>query len=327
MPKFSPLLATAIHTVARGQHGARDLSRAEAAAAFAELLRDDADPMQVGALLIGLRMKGEASEELAGFVEGARSGIAGYGGIAMAQAVDLPCYAGKRRATALHLLAAIRAARSGVPVLIHGLRRIEGRLAAGDLLAAAGIAPAASLSEAKAQLEAAGIAWLPLDGFAPQLAELFALRARLGVRTCVHTVARLLNPLQAGGQLNGFFHTPYGALMGECNALLGQRQSLLFMGAEGEPELYADRQKLLLWQQGEQLQPLAYPEAGGAHYPKEEAEPAALLARFAALLAGAEPDAREAATLMRMQQALVAVQSGLLPGDWQLKIAPAADPI
>ncbi|RMH51187.1 MAG: anthranilate phosphoribosyltransferase [Zetaproteobacteria bacterium] len=308
-------LAALIGRIGRGRHGSRDLTRAEAADALRALFAPEADPLQLGAFLIAQRMKGETAEELAGFVDAARATIEGCGTVRHPEAVDLPCYAGKRRAPPLHLLAALRAARSdGIPVVIHAPEAIAGRLSAVAALRALGIDPAGSLAEADAMLRTRGIALLSLDRFCPPLARLLGLRPRLGVRSFANTVARLLNPLGCGGQLNGFFHAPYGARMAAANRLLGQPRALLFMGAEGEPELYADRQKLLLWLRGEQPeQPLPCPDAGCPPYPRAAATPDALRHRLQQLHDGAAPDAREAAVLARMARAF-ALAAGV--GGW-----------
>jgi anthranilate phosphoribosyltransferase len=258
-------------------------------------------------------MKGETADELAGFVEAARAHVPGFGEmVAPAGAADLPCYAGKRRAAPVFLAAALAAREAGIPVLAHGPGRIAGRLSAGEALMAAGVRRARSLPEAQAILEGEGMAWLDIADACPPLARLLGLRPRLGVRSFANTVARLLNPMACSGQLNGVFHPPYVERMARVNALLGQPRSLVFMGAEGEPELYADRQKLAVWQQGEALMRVRPPEAGAPAYPRE---PAGRL-----LPAGwpAPPgDARSRAVMARMLEAFRLASRGTRPEGWR----------
>jgi len=306
-------LTTLLGRVARGKRGHQDLTRHEAEYALTALIQPDADPLQLGAFLIALRMKGECAEELAGFVDAARSAIAGFGSQPLPDAVDLPCYAGKRRAAPLHLVAAMQARDRGIPVLVHGLGSIKGRLTALEVLQEAAIPRAQSLAEVAIMLRNEGIAHIDIANCCPPLAALLALRPRLGVRSFAHTVARLLNPLQCGGQLNGFFHTPYGARMAAVNQLLGQPRSLLFMGAEGEPELYADRQKLLLAQVSNSA-PIAlhYADANATPYPRESTPPEQLLCRWQQVVAG-DGTLREQATLARMAEAFDFAAGGSLP--------------
>ena len=290
--------------ISRGKHGSEHLHFDEAEALFSELLKPEADPLQLGAFLIAQRMKGESAEELAGFVQASRAHISHFGDVvAPAGAVDLPCYAGKRRAAPIHLLAALKVRDAGTPVVVHGVKSIEGRVSAWDVLEQSGVKQATTLLEAEQMLAHEGVVYLDLEQLCPDLNRVYNLRDRLGVRTFANTVARLLNPMQCEGQLNGFFHAPYADHMAKANVLLGQKRSLIFMGAEGEPELYADRQKLMNRQQGTAISPLSMPDSGCDYYPKEPAENLEQLMKdFTRMQAGDLTD-REAATLQRMVSA------------------------
>jgi anthranilate phosphoribosyltransferase len=314
-------IAPLIRRAARGKHGAENLTRDEARLVMQRLMQPDADALQLGAFLIAQRMKGETPAELAGFVEAARTHIDGYGKQhAPAGCVDLPCYAGKRRAAPVHLAAALKVRDEGIPVFVHGVEHIDGRISAWDALQHAGVRRASDLQQAAVYLQQDGIVYADLGDICPPLFTIFGLRPRLGVRTFANTVARLLNPLACQGQLNGFFHTPYAQHMTEANKLLGQPRSLVFMGAEGDPELYADRQKVLLAQEAGSSSALAFPEAGASPYPREALEsPESLLQQFAALLRG-ETDAREAVVLQRMHEAFTFASKGVLPSEWQREV-------
>ena len=60
-----------------------------------------------------------------------------------------------------------------------------------------GLPVAATLAEAARQLESEGFAYLPLEGMSPRLYEIIQLRLVLGLRSPVHTMARMLNPFAA----------------------------------------------------------------------------------------------------------------------------------
>lgn len=306
-----------IRVVARGRHGARDLEMSEAKQVFAHLLGRDADPLQLGAFLIAQRLKGESSAELAGFVQAARACITGHGVFqASEDCVDLPCYAGKRRASAVHLLAALRARDRGIGVVVHGLATIEGRASAWVFLRQAGVRRARQLKEGLRILQGEGIVFLALEDICPELARLIALRSRLGVRTCAHTVARLLNPMHCTGQLNGVFHAPYVARMTEANRLLGQPRSLVFMGAEGEPELYAERQKGMRYLADGRCWGLVYPSSDGGGYPRGARDMEALQRDFAEMSSG-HYDERVRMVLERMREAFDLVAGRCWPASWK----------
>jgi len=308
-----------IKRVARGKHGSEHLTQAEAASVFAALLQPGANALQLGAFLIAQRMKGETSAELAGFVEASRSRIASFGQFRAATgAVDLPCYAGKRRAPHAYLGAALRARDAGIPVFIHGVDHIDGRITAWQVLQGAGVQRAASLSEAEAIFQNENIVYVDLAELCPDLYRVYMLRQKLGVRTFTNTVARLLNPLLCDGQLNGFFHTPYADYMAAANRLLGQPRSLIFMGAEGEPELYADRQKMVLKQQGNVVSRISYPQAGLDAYPRQGMDSMLLQRRFAAMLEG-KISQRETVVLARMGEAFGWASTAANPDTWAME--------
>jgi len=312
---ISPL----IKRIARGKHGSEHLSREESEAVFAALLQPDADALQLGAFLIAQRMKGETSEELAGFVAAARSRIAGFGQVrTVSGAVDLPCYAGKRRAPHAYLAAAMRARDAGIPVFIHGVEQIDGRVTAWQVLKQAGVKRAVCLTEAESILISERIVYVDLAELCPDLYRIYMLRQRLGVRSFSNTVARLLNPMQCDGQLNGFFHTPYADYMAEANRLLGQARSLVFMGAEGDPELYADRQKVVVMQQGDAVSRVSYQPAGLDVYPRQAQDLMLLQSRFAAMLEG-KISQREAAVIARMGEAFGWASTATFPETWKME--------
>lgn len=262
-----------IKRVARGKHGSEHLNQDEAKFVFSELLNPQADELQVGAFLIAQRMKGETSAELAGFVQATREHISHFNQtIAPQGAVDLPCYAGKRRAAHAYLIAALEARDKGIPIFVHGVSNIAGRVTAWQVLQTAGIKSATTLSEAKNIMDGEGMVYMDLNDVCPDLSRIYHLRDRLGVRSFANTVARLINPMQCDKQLNGFFHTPYAEYMAQANVLLGQKESLIFMGAEGEPELYADRQKVVNRQVGELVEQVKFEDCGCETYPKQGVE-------------------------------------------------------
>jgi len=313
---ISPLISR----VARGKNGSEKLTQAEAMVAFEQLLHPDADQLQLGAFLIAMRMKGEISDELAGFVQAARSHIAGYGAAAApAGAVDLPCYAGKCRAGHAGLAAALHARDAGIPVFVHGVEAIEGRVTAWQVLEQAGVTRSATVADARIALQAEGLVYADLSDLCPDLFNIYNLRPRLGVRSFANSVARLLNPLMCAGQLNGFFHTPYADYMAGANVLLGQVRSLIFMGAEGEPELYADRQKVIVKQQNDMVSRIRFDAAGLPPYPRGLMDLGLLKQQTAAMLAG-DLNEREAAVLQRMGEAFAWASTGCFPGNWRREV-------
>ena len=229
-------LAAHVRTLGRGPGRSRHLTRAEAAEAMAEILSGQAAPEAVGALLMLMRFRSENADEIAGFVDALRASLGPWPGAA--PALDWPSYAaGRSRGLPWFLLAARLVAGAGHPVLIHGSNATDGgpdpvRAA----LSAAGIAPAEGSEDAARLIADRGIAYLPLEVFAPVAARLLGLRAVLGLRSPLNTALRLVNPGGAATTVQGVFHPPYRALQVGAGALLGQRNQLVVKGAGGEFE-------------------------------------------------------------------------------------------
>lgn len=227
-------LARYIHAMGRGPGRARNLTGAEAEDAMRLILSGAADPHAIGALLMLMRYRGETPEEIAGFVRALRNTLP-----ALPQTdLDWPSYAaGRSRGLPWFLLAARLVALSGQRVLLHGWNSHQADGA--DIraaLAIVGIAQARSVADAARLLDRDNIAYLPLECFAPRALELLRLRQVLGLRSCINTVCRVLNPALAPAAVQGVFHPPYLALQQAVGAVLGQPRLCILKGGGGEFE-------------------------------------------------------------------------------------------
>ncbi|MEW6728954.1 MAG: glycosyl transferase family protein [Pseudomonadota bacterium] len=233
MHPFAPF----IQILGKGRHGSRSLTQEEARAAFGMILDGQALPEQVGAFLMLIRVREESPEEAAGFVAAVRERIAVPEGLP-APAIDWGSYAGKRRHLPWFLLAARLLAQNGLPVFMHGTEgESADRLYTSAALAALGLSASASFAEAGDRLAASGFAFLPLEAFSPALKRLMQLRELLGLRSPVHSVARMLNPLGAPLSVHGIFHRGYERIHQQTAALLGEPAVLVFKGEGGEAEI------------------------------------------------------------------------------------------
>lgn len=227
-------LSRYIHAMGRGPGRARNLDAAEAEEAMRLILSGVADPHAIGALLMLMRYRGETPEEIAGFTRAARASLP----VLPQVDLDWPSYAaGRTRGLPWFLLAARLVAQSGARVLIHGWNSHQSDGA--DLRSAlgmAGIARAQSVADAAALLDRDGIAYLPIECFAQPLLDLLRLREVLGLRSCINTICRMLNPAAAPAAVQGVFHPPYLALQQAAGAILGQSRLCILKGGGGEFE-------------------------------------------------------------------------------------------
>ncbi|MCO6381138.1 glycosyl transferase family protein [Oceanicola sp. 502str15] len=234
-------LAPYVRILGRGPGRSRSLTREEAREAMALILSGEAAPEAIGALLMLMRFRGETAGEVAGFVEAARDMLPPWPGAT--PMLDWPSYAaGRTRGLPWFLLSARLVARAGAPVLLHGWNSHQ-RAAASvrSALPAAGIAEAASMEQAADLIAREGIAYLPLEAFAPRLLELLRLRDVLGLRSAVNTVLRVLNPSRAPAAVQGVFHPPYRELQADACDLLGQPAMTVLKGGGGEFERHPSK--------------------------------------------------------------------------------------
>jgi anthranilate phosphoribosyltransferase len=232
-----------VQILGKGRRGARDLTKLEAREALEMILAQKAEPVQVGAFLMLMRLKEETPQEIAGLVEAARNSL---------NSIELPtvdldwsCYAGKRRHLPWNLLAAILLANHGLTVLMHGITSGSvDRLYVPDAMNALGLKPAPSVETARTQLTLHRFAFLPLAVFQPQVDALLGLKSLLGLRSPIHTVARMLNPARARASLIGIFHPGYNVTHQLSALLLGDQNLVVFKGEGGEAELNPDTQCL-----------------------------------------------------------------------------------
>ena len=62
------------------------------------------------------------------------------------------------------------------------------------------------------------------------------LRHLLGLRSPIHTVARLINPVHAACSVNSVSHPPYAPVHQVASRMLGERRMAVFKGEGGEVE-------------------------------------------------------------------------------------------
>jgi anthranilate phosphoribosyltransferase len=242
-----------IKEIGRGASGANSLSATDAEKLYAAILDSGIPDLELGAILLALRMKGESREEMAGFLAAieARAYRLNCPPVKI-RPVVLPSYNGARKGANLTPLLALLLSRFGIPVLVHGLLEGFGRVTSGHVFRELGLMPAASLTEAQQQLDRQGIVFAPLPALSPALANQLLLRSRLGVRNCAHSLVKMLDPFQNQGVLVATAtHPAYLDMMREVLRDKGQT-ALLLRGTEGEP--FANplrRPRIELIQEGE----------------------------------------------------------------------------
>jgi anthranilate phosphoribosyltransferase len=226
-----------VRILGKGKRGARNLTRSEAREAMGMLLDGKVEDTQLGAFLMLLRHKEESSEEMAGFAEAVRERLQTP---AIAVDIDWPTYAGKKRHMPWYLLAAKALANSGVRILLHGGgAHTAGRMYAEQLLGNLEIPLCRDWVHVEAALDEQHLAFIPLGDWMPALQKMIDLRNTLGLRSPIHSLTRILNPLSARCGLQSIFHPGYQAVHREASQLLGDH-AIVIKGEGGEIEINPD---------------------------------------------------------------------------------------
>ena len=226
-----------IKEIGRGAKGARPLDIPAAAALFGDILDGSVPALELGAILIALRIKSESLGELLGFKQAMDIRTAQVAVPAGPRCVVLPTYNGARRQANLMPLVALLLARAGVPVLIQGRHDFDTRVSPFELLAALDLHPAGDVLRAGEELAARGIACIGVDRLLLGLDALLSLRPRLGVRGSGHVMAKLIDPCRGRSvRVVSVTHPEYLERMDAflCADTAAGGRAMLLRGTEGE---------------------------------------------------------------------------------------------
>ncbi|HEX8479709.1 MAG TPA: DNA-binding protein YbiB [Telluria sp.] len=288
-PPLEPFLAAPfIKEVGRGVKGARSMSRADANTLYTAMLDGRVSDLEMGGLLLAMRIKGESVDEIAGFLDAAE---ASFPPLAMPPGqfapVLIPSYNGARKMANLTPLLALLLAREGVPVLVHGVSLDPGRVTSAEIFKAMGLSPSRSSMEAAEVFSWKQPAFMPIEDLAPKLAHQLSLRRILGVRNSAHTLAKILQPFDGPAlRLVSYTHPEYLEMLGAyfvTAAPAGRGDAFLMRGTEGETVANANRAQAIDWFHGHERTLIAERDAPTDNVaPAPEARDAAATAEWIA---------------------------------------------
>jgi anthranilate phosphoribosyltransferase len=225
-----------VRILGKGREGSRALTQAESRAAMRMIMEGQVEAVQLGAFLMLMRVKEETPEELAGFIQGVRDSFKFPEGITTVD-LDWSSYAGKRRHLPWFLLSTLLLAQNGIKVFMHGAGgHTAGRMYTQEVLSVLGLEYAQSFEQASQQIKQTHFSYLPLQFMCPKLQEMIELRPLMGLRSPVHTIARMLNPLNAPYVMQGIFHPGYRPVHQQAALLLNQPHLAVLKGEGGEIE-------------------------------------------------------------------------------------------
>ncbi|SCL23269.1 anthranilate phosphoribosyltransferase [Micromonospora inyonensis] len=215
-----------------------ELSTADTAWAMGEIMTGSATPIQIAALAVGLRAKGETPTELAGLVEAM---------LGNAVPVELP---EEVRATALDVvgtggdlahtvnistMAALVVAGTGVRVVKHGNRAASSSCGTADVLEFLGVPLELDPAGVARCVTEAGIGFCFAARFHPGMRHAGPVRREIGVPTFFNFLGPLTNPARPRSGAVGCFDPRMAQVMAAVFAARGD-SVLVMRGEDGLDE-------------------------------------------------------------------------------------------
>lgn len=210
----------------------RDLSGDTARAVIATILAGRATDAQIAAFIVGLRMKGETTEELVAMREAALDAalplelpegtvdIVGVGGSA------------SRREAALNVstMASFVAAAAGARVCKHGNRKASSTSGSFDLLEALGVNVEISPAQLEAGVAEVGVGFAFARAFHPSFRHVGPVRVEVGIPTVFNVLGPLSHPGRPKRQVVGVADSKAAPKMADVLAATGSERSLVVTG-------------------------------------------------------------------------------------------------
>ncbi len=229
---MSPDFKTLINKIASGEC----LSQQESQNAFNYMMSGDATGAQIGAFLMGLRLRGETIEEITGAAEAMRAKALFIK--APDNAVDTCGTGGDGSHTYnISTAAAIVLAASGVSVAKHGNRAISSKSGSADVLETLGINIDAPMDTVEHCVSDIGIGFMMATRHHSAMRHVGPSRTSLGTRTIFNLLGPLSNPAGAKFQVIGVFDKKWTAPLAEVLGRLGSKRVWVVHGADGLDEL------------------------------------------------------------------------------------------
>jgi anthranilate phosphoribosyltransferase len=208
--------------------------------------------LELGGILLSMRIKGESVEEIGGFLDAAEQAFDLIPTWTSAYApVLIPSYNGARKLANLTPLLALLLAREGVPVLVHGVLHDPGRVTTAEIFQAMGLAPARSIADVHGAFAAGRPSFMAIETLAPKLAHMLSLRRILGVRNSTHTLVKILQPFEGPAlRLVSYTHPEYLEMLGDYFTNVAPQHrgdAFLMRGTEGETVANPNRAQQIDW--------------------------------------------------------------------------------
>jgi len=226
------MIKNAIQTVING----KDLDFETTKAVMEAMMDGTATPSQMGALLTGLRMKGETVEEITACATVMRE--RGLKIKPVRNVIDIVGTGGDGTNTFnISTTSAFVIAAGGVPVAKHGNRGVSSRSGAADVLECLGINLNLTPEQSETILQESNICFMFAQLYHSSMKYAAPVRKEMGVRTIFNVLGPLANPAGATMQLMGVYDRKLVEPLARVLSNLGVVRGLAVSGADGMDEV------------------------------------------------------------------------------------------
>lgn len=212
-------------------------SQAEMTEAMRIIMTGQATPAQIGAFLMGLRMRGETVEEITAAVSVMRE-LAIPVEVSHDYLIDTCGTGGDASGTFnISTASAFVAAAAGARVAKHGNRSVSSKSGSADVLEAAGINLELTAEQVARCINELGVGFLFAQKHHNAARYANGPRRELGIRTVLNLLGPLVNPAGAPNQVLGLFAKQWVRPVAEVLQKLGSRHVLVVHSADGLDEI------------------------------------------------------------------------------------------
>ena len=218
--------------------GGKNLTAEEAESAMKTIMSGNSNEVEISSFLTALRMKGEASEEIASFAKIMREFAARIEPQVEGTLVDV-CGTGGDMLNTFNIstTSMFVVAGAGIPIAKHGNRALTSKSGSADVLEELGVNLNSDFDKIKESIEKVGIGFM----FAPMhhsaMKHVMLVRKQLGFRTVFNILGPLTNPANARAQLMGVFDPALTETLANVFKILGLERAVVAHGDPGLDEL------------------------------------------------------------------------------------------
>ncbi len=225
-----------------------DLTREEAESLLDQIMTGVCTDAQTGALLVGLRMKGETAAELTGFARVMRARAeavrprslvaTNLGGTDRDALIDTCGTGGDASGTFnISTATAFVVAGCGLRVAKHGNRSVSSHCGSADVMEALGVNIELPPERIAQCIDEVGIGFLHAPLLHQAMKHVAPARRQLGIRTIFNMLGPLTNPAEANTQVIGVYAAHLTELLAEVLRNLGSLRAMVVHGSDGLDEI------------------------------------------------------------------------------------------